>query len=243
MISDGRHRGVSWAGGQPVTVRRRRRTFRHRLCSLNTMTIGQAININRAVTFNPATPTGNGTQTGTIVLYVTRVCYSTCRVPIPTRAKFTINTTTTLPDWLDRSECAHHRLGRSGVGLNCGEISDTTTVMGFQHHQQHDDGGPLWCSRDRWFCNNEGRTVCALFTGRQIISVAKSCFGDGSGGFYLFICFLDRLALGAGHLAVGCCGFPSCLVLCLPCSHASGFALAERAGGFAPCSIRAAGWR
>ena len=60
------------------------------------MTVGQSISVNRTVTFNPATPTGNGTQTGHHRAHPRE----SVTAPAGTYAnacKFTINTTTTYP--------------------------------------------------------------------------------------------------------------------------------------------------
>lgn len=109
MISDG---ATSWSelGGRSTSNGTTQETyFSPPIVFPKTMTIGQAININRAVTFNPATPTGNADWHDRA--YVTRVCYSTCRY-LSQRVQVHHQHDHHLPDWLD-VEYAHHRLGRS----------------------------------------------------------------------------------------------------------------------------------
>ena len=129
MISDG---ATSWSelGGRSTSNGTTQETyFLPPIVFPKTMTIGQAININRAVTFNPATPTGNGTQTGTIVL-TSRESVTAPAGTYPNACKFTINTTTTYPIG-STSNTRTIAWVAPGVGLVRGEISDTTTVMGF----------------------------------------------------------------------------------------------------------------
>ncbi len=129
MISDGT---TSWSelGGRSTSNGTTQETyFSPPIVFPKTMTIGQTINIGRSVTFNPATPTGNGTQTGTIVL-TSRESVTAPAGTYANACKFTINTTTTYPIG-SISNTRTVAWVAPGVGLVRAEISDTTTVMGF----------------------------------------------------------------------------------------------------------------
>ena len=96
MISDG---ATSWSelGGRSTGSSGTQETyFSPPIVFPKTMTVGQSISVNRTVTFNPATPTGNGTQTGTIVL-TSRESVTAPAGTYANACKYTINTTTTYP--------------------------------------------------------------------------------------------------------------------------------------------------
>ncbi len=129
MIADGT---TSWSelGGRSTSNGTTQETyFSPPIVFPKTMSIGQSININRTVTFNPATPTGNGTQTGSIVL-TSRESVTAPAGTYGNACKFTIDTTTTYPIG-STSNTRTIAWIAPGVGLVRGEITDTTTVMGF----------------------------------------------------------------------------------------------------------------
>ncbi len=91
--------------------------------------IDQTVNFTRAIQFNPATATGNGTQTGTITLVgresitVPAGTYSACKFKVDETTQYPgvgSNSVTTATSWLV-----------PGVGMVRSEGSDSTTVQGF----------------------------------------------------------------------------------------------------------------
>ena len=91
--------------------------------------IGQTVNFTRAIQFNPATATGNGTQTGTITLIgresvtVPAGTFSACKFKTDETTQYPAvgsNSVTTATSWLV-----------PGIGMVRSEGSDSTSVMGF----------------------------------------------------------------------------------------------------------------
>jgi hypothetical protein len=130
MISDG---VSSWSelGGRSIGSSGVQETyFSPPIIFPKSMTIGQSINIARAVTFSPASPNGNGNQTGSIVL----TARESVTAPAGTYAnacKFTINTVTTYPLVGSTSDTRTVVWVAPGVGMVRSDITDTTAVMGF----------------------------------------------------------------------------------------------------------------
>lgn len=94
------------------------------------MTIGQTINMNQTVSYNPANFLGNATLTGTIVL----TSRESVTVPAGTFAnacKFTINQTTTYSSVGSTSNTRTITWIAPGVGSVRSEVTDSSTVAGF----------------------------------------------------------------------------------------------------------------
>ena len=94
------------------------------------MTIGQTINMNQTVSYNPANFLGNATLTGTIVL----TSRESVTVPAGTFAnacKFTINQTTTYPSVGSTSNTRTITWIAPGVGSVRSVVTDSSTVAGF----------------------------------------------------------------------------------------------------------------
>jgi hypothetical protein len=91
--------------------------------------VGQIVSFTRAIQFNPASATGNGTQTGTVTLLgresvsVPAGTYSAC--------KFKIDETTQYPGAGSSSVTTATSWVVPGVGMVRSEGSDASTVMGF----------------------------------------------------------------------------------------------------------------
>jgi hypothetical protein len=129
MISDG---ATSWSelGGRSTGSSGTQETyFSPPIVFPKTMTVGQSISVNRTVTFNPATPTGNGTQTGTIVL-TSRESVTAPAGTYANACKYTINTTTTYPIG-STSNTRTIAWVAPAVGMVRSEITDSSTVFGF----------------------------------------------------------------------------------------------------------------
>lgn len=130
MISDG---ASSWSelGGRSTGSSGTQETyFSPPIVFPKAMTVGQSINIGRTVSFNPASPNGNGNQTGTIVL----TGRESVTAPVGTYAnacKFTINTVTTYASVGSTSNTRTLVWVAPGIGMVRSEITDTTSVMGF----------------------------------------------------------------------------------------------------------------
>lgn len=130
MISDG---VSSWSelGGRSTGSSGTQETyFSPPIVFPKSMTTGQTINIGRTVSFNPASPNGNGNQTGTIVL----TGRESVTAPVGTYAnacKFTINTVTTYASVGSTSNTRTLVWVAPGIGMVRSEITDTTSVMGF----------------------------------------------------------------------------------------------------------------
>lgn len=128
MISDG---ATSWSelGGRSTSNGTTQETyFSPPIVFPKTMTIGQTVNINRTVTYSPANPLGNATQTGTIVL-TSRESVTVPSGSYPSACKFTINTTTTYPIG-SISNTRSIAWVVPNIGMVRAEITDSTSVFG-----------------------------------------------------------------------------------------------------------------
>lgn len=130
MIDDG---ATSWRelGGRSTSNNVTQETyFNPPIVFPKVMSVGQSIAVNRSVVFNPATSTGNGTQTGSIV-YSARESVTVPAGSYANACKFTINTTTTYPAIGSTSSTATTTWIAPGVGMVKAEITDSSTVFGF----------------------------------------------------------------------------------------------------------------
>lgn len=130
MIQDG---ASSWSelGGRSTGSSGTQETyFSPPIVFPKTMNIGQTINIGRTVSFSPASPNGTGNQTGTIVL-TSRESVTTPSGTYANACKYTINTVTTYPAVGSSSNTRTLVWVASGVGMVRSEITDTTSVAGF----------------------------------------------------------------------------------------------------------------
>lgn len=130
MIQDN---AANWTelGGRSVNAGATQETyFAPPLVYPKTFTIGQTINFTRAISFNPATSNGNGTQSGTISL----LARESVTAPSGTYAnacKFSTHTTTQYPNVGSTSTTNTTSWVVPGIGLVRAEISDSTSVLGF----------------------------------------------------------------------------------------------------------------
>lgn len=91
--------------------------------------IGQTLNFSRSITFNPASPTGTGSQTGSITL----VAKESVTVPAGTftACKFQTDQVTQYPGVGSNSHTTSTSWIAIDVGLVRSDINDTTSVAGF----------------------------------------------------------------------------------------------------------------
>lgn len=91
--------------------------------------IGQVLNFSRSITFNPASPNGTGSQTGSITLASKEM------VTVPagtfTACKFLTDQVTTYPNVGSNSRTTTTSWIAIDVGIVKADITDTTTVAGF----------------------------------------------------------------------------------------------------------------